>query len=241
MNITTILNAYKRPDVINKQIESIENQSIKSKDILIWENFGSDFNSSLFTKYKHAKSNNNFGVWARFAFALNAKTEYVCIFDDDTIPGKLWYENCLFSNKLEEGLYGTIGLKFESVEGYWPHKAYGWRYPNENLEQVDIVGHSWFFKRDWLSYFWSELPDLSQNMIVGEDIHFSYTLQKFGKINTYVPAHPQNNTELWGSIPYYGMKYGTRKEAISSTRNNLDEMEFTLKNYISKGFKIINE
>lgn len=241
MNITTILNAYKRPDVIKKQLESIENQSIKSKDILIWQNSGSYFEPSVLSKYTYAKCNNNLGVWARFALALNAKTEYVCIFDDDTIPGKLWYENCLFSNKLEEGLYGTIGLKFESISGYWPHRVFGWRHPNEDIEQVDIVGHSWFFKRDWLSYFWAELPDISQNMIVGEDIHFSYALQKYGNINTYVPPHPKNNTELWGSIPTYGYKYGGGKEAISSNKNNLDEMNYTLQKYISKGFKIINE
>lgn len=241
MNITTILNTYNRPDVINQQLESINNQTIKSKDILIWENSGSYFDSKLLSKYTHAKCNKNLGVWARFAYALNAKTEYICIFDDDTIPGKMWYENCMFSNKLEEGLLGTIGLKFESEAGYWPHTAYGWRYQNESLEQVDIVGHCWFFKRDWLSYFWNELPDISQNMIVGEDIHFSYTLQKYGKINTYVPPHPKNNIELWGSIPTYGYKYGTREEAISMNQNNLEDMNLTFKKYISKGFKIINK
>jgi hypothetical protein len=32
------------------------------------------------------ETNNNLGVWFRFTVALMAKTKYVCMFDDDTIP-----------------------------------------------------------------------------------------------------------------------------------------------------------
>ena len=31
----------------------------------------------------------------------------------------------------------------------------------------------------------------------GEDIMFSYLLQKYGNIKTFVPPHPENNKELW--------------------------------------------
>ena len=67
----------------------------------------------------NAVCNTNFGVWARFAFALNALGTYVCIFDDDTIPGRKWLENCLTESKKQRGLYGTRGICFGSRETYY--------------------------------------------------------------------------------------------------------------------------
>ena len=34
-----------------------------------------------------------------FAAALLADTEYIAIYDDDTIPGKQWHSNCLKTNE----------------------------------------------------------------------------------------------------------------------------------------------
>tara|TARA_A100001234_G_scaffold148456_1_gene130637 strand:+ start:1101 stop:1418 length:318 start_codon:yes stop_codon:yes gene_type:complete len=92
--ITIILNTYKRTKYLNKQLKAIKKQSVKVNEILIWQNkyYGKK------NKQKDiifASSNYNFGVWARFAFALNSKSEFVCILDDDTIPGKNWLKNCL--------------------------------------------------------------------------------------------------------------------------------------------------
>ena len=65
------------------------------------------------------------GVWARFAYALNAKTEYIAMFDDDTIPGPLWFENCLNTMKRHEGLLGTIGLVLDTPHSYRPKPRSG--------------------------------------------------------------------------------------------------------------------
>jgi hypothetical protein len=239
MSVTVILNGYKRPHVLSKQIESIKNQTLKPKEILFWQNFGDSFDPELINQTTHASCNKNLGVWARFAFALNAKTKYVCVFDDDTIPGKMWLENCLNTIQTHNGLLGTIGVKFHTKEAYWPATRVGWDRPNNETEQVDIVGHSWFFEREWLSYFWRELPEINQSSLVGEDIHFSYVLQKYAGINTYVPPHPAENIDLWGSIPEYAWKLGTDSNAISMDNSNMNLMSDTFKNYVNKGFKTI--
>ena len=241
MNITVVLNGYKRSKHFGRQLDSINNQSIKPKEIMLWQNSGEEFDSNLTSKVTHANCNKNFGVWARFAYALNADTEYVCVFDDDTIPGDKWLENCYETIQKHNGLLGTIGVKFQSKTGYLPMQRVGWANPNQNVEQVDIVGHSWFFRREWLSTFWRELPSINQSKLVGEDMHFSYTLQKYLNIKTYVPPHPLFQTELWGSIPDSAWSIGQDSAAISMNSANMEVMSKTYVDYIKKGFKIIQK
>jgi len=236
-DITVILNGYKRPQFLKEQVDACLNQTVKPKDIMLWQNNADGFDHNLTNTLITASCNNNLGVWARFAYALNAKTEYICIFDDDTIPGTKWFENCLNTMKTHEGLLGTIGLIYESDKSYFPHIRHGWAEPNENIVKVDIVGHAWFFKREWLSTFWRELPNPIYN-IVGEDMHFSYMLQKYLNINTYVPAHPKNDKELWGSLK--GWEMGTERNALSFVSQNANMMDMYYKELISKGFKIID-
>ena len=239
--ITVILNGYRRGYALGYQYNSIISQSIKPKEIMLWQNAGEIFNQELTNKMIHANCNKNFGVWSRFAFALNAETEYICIFDDDTMPGRRWLENCLDNIEMHDGLLGTIGVRFLSKSSYQPVERIGWANPNVNIEEVDIVGHSWFFKREWLSTFWREMPEIGTSRIVGEDIHFSYTLQKFLNKKTYVPPHPPNNMELWGSNPAIAWKLGRDSSAISMNQANLNEMSKVYTSYINKGFITINQ
>jgi glycosyltransferase involved in cell wall biosynthesis len=237
-NITVILSAFKRPQFLQEQIESIKNQSIQPKEIMIWNN-NADSTIQL-DNITIANSNKNFGVWSRFAYALNAKTKYICIFDDDTIPGNRWLENCYETIKTYDGLLGAAGIIFEN-ENYFPHKRCGWPAPNAKTTRVDIVGHSWFFKREWLPYLWIEKIDEDNFDLVGEDMTFPYALQKHLGLQTYVPNHPVNNKTLWGSIK--GMRYGTSKNpiAISNSPENLNKMDTYYKLLLKRGFKIINE
>lgn len=229
-DVTVVLNGFKRPQHFIQQMDAVLNQTVKPKEIFFWQN-GTNVEfpgaSNFVTK---AASNKNFGVWARFAFALNAKTEWICIFDDDTMPGNRWFENCLNSMKEKEGLMGTIGIRIHGDKGMYPLKRYGWSHNppydwnNENIMEVDFVGHSWFFKREWLSYFWRELPDKNHSMLIGEDMHFSYMLRKYGNINTYVPPHPSGDRSLWGSQPETAWGIGTDSAAISINPENRMDM-----------------
>jgi hypothetical protein len=236
--ITAILNGYKRPHFLKEQVDAIRNQTIKPKEIMLWQNNTEGFDKELTDTLLTASCNRNLGVWSRFIFALNAKTEYICIFDDDTIPGEMWFENCLETMKTHEGLLGTVGLIFQHPDTYHYHTRYGWADSNifEPLK-VDIVGHAWFFKREWLSTYFRELPPIDLP-IVGEDMHFSFMLQKYLGINTYVPPHPTHDKRYWGSTK--GWEYGTEKNALSAIPQNLHLMDVYFKELVNKGFKLIN-
>ena len=108
--ITVILNGYRRPHTLTPQMEALKRQTIKPDMVMFWQNKDSDvrFDYSTLSNCVVTTSNANFGVWARFAYALNATTEYVCVFDDDTIPGPKWLENCLETIKTNEGLGAYI-------------------------------------------------------------------------------------------------------------------------------------
>ncbi len=240
-DITAVLNLYKRPHVIHEQLYAIRNQTIPPKQIIIWHNYAEGY--EIPDDIKNDKSiiimdcNKNLGVWARFAAALLANTEFICVFDDDTIPGKKWFENCLNSINKVNGLLGTIGLIFKKDCNNYSElePRVGWHVPNNNITEVDLVGHSWFFRRSWLPELFKIVPNYNNFFIMGEDMGFSWALQQIG-IKTYVPPHPIDDIEMFGSIPYKALKYGRENIAISMNNPNFDKMFLFYKN---KGFKFL--
>jgi glycosyltransferase involved in cell wall biosynthesis len=240
-DITVLLSCYKRPHSLKDQYNSIKNQTVSVKEVMIWQNKGElnsfiPLNREVAAECSTAISNKNFGVWSRFAYALNADTEYVCIFDDDTIPGDMWLENCLNTIKTHNGLLGTIGVIFKDLD-YQNYDRFGWANPNEKTEEVDIVGHSWFFRKEWLSAFWQECGSPLHHLS-GEDVHFSYSLQKYFGLKTYVPPHPKNNKRLWGSLPESAYALGVDNVAVSVNCHG-SHFGANLKHYKNKGFKYI--
>jgi len=241
--ISVVLNAYKRKDLLIKQIDSCAKQSIPISEIVIWNN-GDPINGKLLSEKFGVEiivvnASKNIGVWARFSVALNCKSEFILILDDDVFPGKDFVKNCLDSFNRLPGLYGSRGLRFISNNRYEPYKEYSWAHPNESIQQVDIVGHSWFFPKEYLNYFWRENFSSRISPFCGEDIHFSYMLQKFGGIQTYVPPHPSKFPDMWGTCPEESYKIGADCHAISQQSGAMKKFDFALKFYAKKGFKLI--
>ena len=233
--ITVILNTYKRPHALKEQIDSIKNQTIKPETIMIWMNNGGvEYPTISDPEIIYSKCSHNLKFHARFAYGLLAKTKYVAFFDDDTIPGKKWFENCINSINQKPGIYGTSGVVLTG-SGYRPSYKVGWNgNKNDTITQTHLVGHAWFLETDYLKYLWYERPHSWEN---GEDIQLSYLCKKYGNVNTYVPPHPVNNKELWGSV--LGRKYGEDENAtyiIEPTHNYIrDEV---CRKYINEGWSI---
>jgi len=257
-SISVILTLYKRPDKLIEQIHAILDQSIKPKEIILFHD-ASDFeiDSEILFEAKKYLSNyikveNNVGVWGRFSAGLLAKSKYVCFFDDDTIPGKRWLENCYNSNLKVKGLYGTIGidawdLKLYPFSGY---RRWGWDGPNSSIKEVDFVGHSWFLEKDWLGVMWINNSEFYKFKYVAEDAFLSFALKKWLKIRTFVPPHPVENLDFYGSIPKLALKYGQDKSvAIGFDNVQLNRMnqalklldQYGMKSYRFKIFNILNK
>ena len=239
--ITVVLNSYKRQDYLRRQIEAVLFQTVTVDRVLVWNN-GEELNLRGYDdKVMVANNSHNLGVWSRFAYALNAETEYVCILDDDTFPAPRFFESCLQQMECEPALLGARGLRFLTAARYHPFVSFGWDAPNENAEVVDIVGHAWFFKREWLGAFWCEPPQLGTSRLVGEDMHFSFMLQKHLGIRTMVPPHPESDLTIWGSDPQLAMKLGTSKEAVSQGDEALRKFDKALRHCISNGFRLCKD
>jgi glycosyltransferase involved in cell wall biosynthesis len=240
MDITVILNCYKRIEYLDEQISAIENQSIPPKEIWIWQNSPEDREKPNLEKYsskcKIVSSNFNFKFHGRFSLALLARTKYVCFFDDDAIPGEKWFENCL--NTIENGYDGILGCAgvILNERNYLNIDNIGSNGIKSDVPiEVDLVGHSWFFNKKYLKYMWIQDPISWEN---GEDMQLSYLSQKYGKIKTYVPPHPEKNKELWGSIKE---DYGDDDNASYKIKDNFHfQRSVIIQKYIKNGWKTIN-
>ena len=221
-DVTVILNAYRRPYNLKMQIEAIRNQSCPPEQIWLWvnaheDNEGFDYKNLGVDRIFH--NDYNWKFYGRFAAALLADTEYIAIFDDDTIPGRRWLENCFQTMETHEGILGSAGIILKSGE-YMNHDRCGWPSQNRDVTEVDLVGHAWFFKREWLKYLWQEKPVTWDN---GEDIQFAFMAKIHGGVPTYCPPHPPEDRELHGSI--LGNELGIDNKA-TSTNSNVSHAQF---------------
>ena len=242
LKYTAILNVFQRDKNLVTQIEHLNDQSFKPSEILIWNNGNKNVDlTSLQAATKIpitlSQCSENLGVWARFAFALNSRYKFILLLDDDILPGKRWVENC-YENFLQvEGLYGTRGVSFLSSNRYTPFEHVGWRNPNNERCEVDIIGHSWFFKREWLTAYW-ELADIeSYSPLAGEDMQMSFAIQKKYGLGSYVPPHPEHDKEMWGNI-LLDNQLSEDEHAISLADGAFLRFDAALQKLNHKGFQI---
>ncbi|MBM93273.1 MAG: hypothetical protein CMF51_00780 [Legionellales bacterium] len=239
--VAAVMNLYKRPEVLEQQLEALERQTLKPKKIMI---FHDSVASGPFVNFpEHLKdrfdvievAKENVGVWGRFEFAQQAHTEYTCVFDDDTIPGDRWLESCHHHMMQSEGLYGANGVIMLDPAAYPKHIInVGWSMPHAQALEVDFVGQSWFFKTQWLKLLF-QAPQSVQNLkICGEDMSFSYQLKKVLNIRTYVPPHPLKQLSVYGSLPEYAKSLGTSKVALSACSLNLKQFNTAMNLLLSE-------
>ncbi len=243
-DVSVILTLYKRPEKLIEQINAIENQTLKPKEVILFHDAATphiDFEIDEKLK-KHItnyiKVENNVGVWGRFAGGLLATSKYVCFFDDDTIPGKRWLENCHSQMLIRKGLYGAIGIDSKDL-GQYPYAKYrrwGWDNPSEKKKEVDFVGHSWFLEKDWLGAMWINNSRFYAFKIVAEDAFLSHSLRKWLRIRTFVPPHPSGDLDFYGSQPNLAVEYGQKSgEAISMNPEHLKRMNEALSLLVTGG------
>jgi len=239
-DITVILNCYRRPEYLKEQIQAIRSQTISPKEIWLWVNYHEDNDGIDFSKFnvdKVIRNDFNWKFYGRFTVAMMARTKYIAMFDDDTIPGERWFENCHNTIKINNGILVGNGISVTS-DRYVGRVLVGWTTQNEKTIEVDLGGHAWFFETKWLRFLWLEKPFTIEN---GEDIQFSYCAQKYGNIKTFCPPHPNENPSLHSSLKGYEM--GVDEVASSRTRKHSQfyaQRDACVKNAITNGWIPIN-
>ena len=194
------------------QIKSIREQTVKPTQIWLWVNHHADNEHVDFSDLdidRIFKHDFNWKCYGKFSAALLADTEFVALYDDDTIPGKKWHENCLQTMQTHEGILGTYGITLKN-DSYMDHNLCGWKTKNTETTEVDIVSQGCFFKRKWLRYLWQEKPVIWDN---GAEIQFSFMAKTYGNIPTFCPPHPPEDTMLHGSL--LACELGIDSKAVS--------------------------
>lgn len=239
--MTVILNVFRRGQNLSRQVASIKAQTYPVSEFLVWEN-GEDTSSQPAAKNYHvSRASKNFGVWARFGYALNAKSDFIWVIDDDTIPGTEWLENAINTFQSHPGVIGSRGLRFRSKNAYLSYEEFGPNFPNEEVQEVDILGHNWIFPREWLGAFWGEYEFAYGSDVAGEDIHLSYAVQKRYGLGSFVPPHPAQRPELWGEIRELSDGDGSDSPAISMSPQASRRFEMAYRHYLKIGFSILAE
>jgi hypothetical protein len=207
--ITVILNGYKRPEYLKEQVSAIRSQSIPAKEIWLWRN------DCAWPVEEHVDvvvdSSRNFKYHGRFALGLLAQTKYLAFFDDDTIPGKDWFKNCL--NVLKEKgecILGGAGCILRSPR-YVDHIRAGWPSPTQQSIEVDLVGHAWFLERKTLNNVWLNVPPTFEN---GEDMQLAFQANISNGIKSYCPPHDPSDQDSWSSLKAW--EYGNDTKASSN-------------------------
>ena len=227
-SISVILNVYKRPHMLESQIEAVLNQGVPvhPSNIHVWYNeSGHPQPDPQDVRINTYRCNYNTTAYGRYSPLLMCKTEYVAVFDDDTIPQVDWFKSCLDTMADVNGILGCTGVIVPEATDKAPYYKYGWNgVHNNKTERVDYVGHSWFLRQEWSKYIWYEQPITWRT---GSDMWLSYQAQKYGGVNTFVPPHPDGNKNIWGATTDISMKVGRdsnaswRKRGWTAERDNL--------------------
>lgn len=194
IDISVMLTSFKRPQNLAAQLEAVRNQSIKPARIVIWHN-GSDCkpDMKLLGNEDYVFCKSNWGVWPRMEFCRNFDTELCVVLDDDTVPGRRAFEVCYEALQETGGVIGGNGVCF-SEGTRWPRQYIGLDGHRDEPVRVDIVGHLWFFMRDWLRDY--SAADTPRHPHCGEDYHWSFVTGN----NCWVPRRDLADAETWTSL-----------------------------------------
>ena len=242
-SVTAIVNGYRRPNNLPIQVEALRNQTNPPDEIWLWMNYHEDFDKEKQYKLealgvdKICYNDHNWKYFGRLALAMLAQTNFVAIFDDDTIPGSKWLENCYASYNNENAVLGGVGLHLHSDTVYMHHTRFGLPNPNEEPVVVDLVGHAWFINTDHLKYIWSEKPYTWET---GEDIHFSALAQIYGNIKTIVPPHPIGDREMHSSLLGYELGVDNKTVSVTEQGSFFSLRDGCVQHYVSRGWKLVD-
>jgi len=193
---SAIITLWKRSEYLEEQLEAIYNQSVRPKEIIIIQNENHFLiDEKIYQKYdlKLIRSDIN-SLYHRWIISYLSSGEYVCVFDDDVIPGKDWIKLCYRVSQNHNALVGPSGRvarptsdpAWESVEGHAGEDRI-----------CDWVCNSYFFKADWLRHIVAA-SRYDDHQMTFDDIQLAAALKAVGGIISVVPGQPSDKSDYAG-------------------------------------------
>jgi len=231
--ITAILTAYRRPALLRAQAEAVRQQSAPPHQLWLWANAPDAAMQKAIEGQRWDRTvicGDNAHVHARFALALLAATEFVAVFDDDALPGAEWFANCLRVMTASPGILGSAGVRLVQ-NAYRGRTLYGWHAPQRDTMEVDLVGHAWFLRTEWVKYLFAAPAVVGTN---GEDIELAARAFRLGGVRCFCPPHPPDEPRCWGSLR--GVELGSDAAAMSRRPTHLDERDQVVQAEVAAGW-----
>ncbi len=206
-DVLIIMSAYKR-NYFKEQIEAIKAQEgINIKKILLWQN-ENHVDTDFLREYgvEIIKSDCNIKYHGRFALPLLFDSiEYTCIFDDDTIPASGWIQNAIRCVDEKNAIVGQNGRTYNHQTKLYNGVGDNGYCPNDT--KVDLVGHCWVFKTEWVKYLWMQKQITYET---GEDIQFCMSAKYHANIDSYC-AKQEGYTSGQTKLSYASDQHATYK------------------------------
>jgi hypothetical protein len=254
MRVTTVLNVYKRPELVLEQIECIKAQSVES-DIWVDMTIPVDEDSNEYIglatviKGNHPQVklnihwNQNLYHFGRLYYAMNAQTDFVYIVDDDMFPGKLYLEMALevFEKFNDCGAVCGYGVNLDRAKkGYAVQNVWGWHNLRKNKSQplttVDMGGHSWLMPTYLLRLAMAEQPLAVEN---GEDLFLSkqiQTIQSAYPRKVYCLTDVKGMPETYPTDPAKSWEVGNDEHATWRLSNHKQIRDGIVEEYKKQGW-----
>lgn len=182
-DLTVLLTVFKRK-TLGLQLKALSAQSVTPKQVVVYhdEDHRKIPKRSLLRRGISVTENSfNTKFIGRFAYLINAPTEWVAVMDDDIIPGVFCLENYLAQAEQTGGIIGGMGRIARSnplKDGLTQPPDVGIRpYP----VLVDFVGHMWLFRKQQLFDMFAFPP---VTYATGEDMHLCFS----SKLRSGVPS-----------------------------------------------------
>ena len=218
--LLVVLTQYKR-NHLEKQLQQINNQTIKPDYLVVFQNENHVDISSLKEQYEfiHIKSDYNTKYFGRFASCFNFPVDICMVLDDDIIPGdnclKNFMEQCNELNAIIGG-NGRIGINNKNSV----RKVADCNIIN-NYKLMDFVGHMWCFKKDWLYYMFSVKPFTYDT---GEDMHLCFSSKIKGGIKSYI-AKQSKIEDSWDTTnnSLASDEYSSFKTTSNTLRSDIEK------------------
>jgi GT2 family glycosyltransferase len=190
--VTAITGAKDRIDNLPLLVKRLEAQTIKPTKIIVWHDYGMKKEDIKFPGVTCINCTD--GEWQsfpQFVMAWLQNTDYVAVIDDDRPPGPRWFEYCIEMEKKQPGIYGCFGYRIKDPDNVYSRlelKKPDLSPWDDSVNEVDMVGQTYFFPTEYIKYFFMEKP---KTWICVDDLHLAYTCSKYGKVRSFT-LHPSD-------------------------------------------------
>ncbi|CAF1007398.1 unnamed protein product [Brachionus calyciflorus] len=230
-SLTAIVSLYRRTGLVRRFLESFINQT-HPPEIIWFVYFASPVAKELDIEIEEAKlwlnqtgkkvslfvnkGDMQLKYFGRFQLALQVKTKYVVLFDDDCVPQNRFFEACMHTINTRDynGILGTKGTPFAENYFYGPVSG------SETITEIDVIGGSWFMESDWVKLMFR---DEMLTWETAEDFQICANARKYADIRSFVMPVSKNDTSTNSfSIDYLNISYkGDTNGDVQIHRHNL--------------------